>query len=161
MSLPRRRVPDPARAIATALTDAVPAARDRDLAAYQEAVQRFAAVDPEQVGLVLGAVVRSLLEDLHPDGLAGDDVRTALEHCLRSAAGWFADVDADVLVVLLAGALGVHQPDNEPHPVGGVDVAAHAPLLIADLLAASGRPLAGYLDAAFAEIARAETVEMP
>src|SRR2546422_952004 len=37
----------------------------------------------------------------------------------------------------------------------------HAPLLIADLLAAGQRPLGGYLDAAFTEIARAETMEMP
>jgi hypothetical protein len=34
-------------------------------------------------------------------------------------------------------------------------------LLIADLLAVSGRPLSRYLDAAFAEIYRAETIEMP
>jgi hypothetical protein len=34
---------------------------------------QLAALSPEQVGLVLGVVVRSLREDLHPDGrpLAG------------------------------------------------------------------------------------------
>jgi hypothetical protein len=42
-----------------------------------------------------------------------------------------------------------------------MDVALHAPLLVADLLSLSERRLAGYLDAAFTEIARAETVEMP
>jgi hypothetical protein len=99
-----------------------------------------------------------------------------LEDCVRSAAGWFPAVDAEVLVILLAGALGIHQPDAippgdlrpedpepapEPRRLSALEVASHAPLLIADLLAGSGRPLSRYLDAAFAEIYRAETIEMP
>jgi hypothetical protein len=40
-------------------------------------------------------------------------------------------------------------------------MARHAPLLIADLLAARGAGPSSYLEAAFAEIARAETMEMP
>jgi hypothetical protein len=51
--------------------------------------------------------------------------------------------------------------DDDERPPGAAEVAAHGPLLVADLLAAAGRPLAGYLDAALAEIARAETIEMP
>jgi hypothetical protein len=155
------RLPPAARAIAAGVTGAVAAAHARDREAFQEAAGQLAALNPEQVGVVLGAVVRSLLEDLHPDGLDGDDVQAVLERCARSAAGWLPEVDAGVLVALLIGALGVHEPDGEARPLSAMDVALHGPLLVDDLLTLSGRGLAGYLDAAFAEIARAETQEMP
>jgi hypothetical protein len=155
------RLTGPARIIAAATTDSVAAARDRDREAFEEAAARLAALNPEQVGLVLGAVVRSLLEELHPDGLDGDDVQAVLANCVRSAADWLPKVDPDVVTILLLGALGVHGDDGEAPPATPVDLARHAPLLIADLLAASGRDLAGYLDAAFTEIARGETQEMP
>jgi hypothetical protein len=156
-----RGLPAPARAIAEAATETVTAARARDPGAFEEAAEGLAALDPEQAGIVLGAVVRSLLEELHPDGLTGDDVGTVLGRCTRSAMEWCPGVDADVLLALLAGALGIHPSDEEPRPPGGPAVARHAPLLIADLTTVSGRPVAGYLHAAFAEIARAETVELP
>ncbi|HEV7899297.1 MAG TPA: hypothetical protein VGP31_15805 [Planosporangium sp.] len=155
------RLPAPARSIAAAVTACACAARDRDRDEFQQAAAQLAALNPEQAGLVLGAVVRSLLEDLHPDGLAGDDVQAALDRCVRSAAGWLPEIDPSVLARLLIGALGVHEPDGEAPPLGPTDVATHAPLLVADLIARSDRGIAGYLDAAFAEIARAETEEMP
>ena len=40
-------------------------------------------------------------------------------------------------------------------------MARHAPLLVADLLAVTGRPLADYLDAALAEIFIVQTMELP
>jgi hypothetical protein len=156
-----RRLPEPARSIARAVTVTVDAVRATDAEAFADGAAELAALDREQVGLVLGAVVRSLLEELHPDGLDGDDVRAVLEHCVRSCVGWFPDVDGGVLVVVLTGALGVHEPDAEPHPIPAPQLATHAPLLVADLLAATGRPLRGYLDTAFAEIMRAETMELP
>jgi hypothetical protein len=155
------RLPEPARSIAGAATECVSAARSHDREEFQQSAARLAALNPEQVGVVLGAVVRSLLEDLHPDGLSGEDVQAVLERCARSAAGWLPEVDPSVLVALLVGALGVHQPEGESRPPSATDVALHAPLLVADLLALSRRGLAAYLDAAFAEIARAETIEMP
>jgi hypothetical protein len=175
-------LPEPARTIAATLTDAVAGARVADLEALQRAAERLVSVSTaapggqEYVAVALGAVLRSLLEETHPDGLSGEDVQTVLEDCVRSAAGWFPAVDAEVLVILLAGALGIHQPDAippgdlrpedpepapEPRRLSALEVASHAPLLIADLLAGSGRPLSRYLDAAFAEIYRAETIEMP
>ncbi|MGC9667803.1 hypothetical protein ACNTMW_14770 [Planosporangium sp. 12N6] len=154
------RLPEPARSIAAAAVDAVAAARSRDSEAYRPAVARLAGLNPAQTGLVLGAVVRSLLEDLHPDGLTGDDVQAALEHCVRSAADWFPEVDPGVLATLLIGALGVHEPDDGSPAPGPAEVARHAPLLVADLLTRSGRDLAGYLDAAFTEIARGETYDV-
>jgi len=147
-------LPAPARQIATAATEAVAAAGERDGGAYGPAVERLAA--DERAGLVLGGVVRLLLEETHPDGLAGDDVRQVLERCARSAASWLPDVDPHVLLVLLASALGVYEPADDDAPPGPAAIARHAPLLVADLLAATGRPLAGYLAGAFAEVARTE-----
>ncbi len=46
-------------------------------------------------------------------------------------------------------------------PPTPAEYAWHAPLIITALLPAGGRRLDGYLDAAFAEIARAEEMEMP
>ncbi|MFF5174141.1 hypothetical protein ACFY3U_16055 [Micromonospora sp. NPDC000089] len=154
MTVTWRHLPAPAREIAAAATEAVEAARSRDDEAYAPAVARLATA--ERSGLVLGAVVRLLLEQTHPDGLDGDDVRQVLERCVRSAAAWRPGVDPHVVLVLLAGALGVYDPGDDDAPPGPAAVAAHGPLLVADLLPAGGRPLAPYLDAAFAEIARTE-----
>jgi hypothetical protein len=161
MSLSGRRWPAPVRAIAEAAEDAVTAVIARDLESFESAAVRLAALNPEQVGLVLGAVVRMLLEELHPDGLAGEDIQVVLARCARAAVGWVPDVDLDVLVVLLTGALGIHQPDEEARPIGGLELARHTPLLVADLLGVVGRPLAGYLEVAVTEIARSETMELP
>jgi hypothetical protein len=147
-----RHLPPAARAIAVAATEAVEAARSRDADAYGDAVEKLAALDPEATGRVLGAVVRTLLEQRHPDGLDGDDVRAALEHAVRSAGAW-RDVDPQVMVVLLVGALGIHETDEDA-PVAPRALAEHAPLLIDDLLA--NHNFAPLLTRAFAEIERAE-----
>ncbi|MFI5837175.1 hypothetical protein ACIA5A_26225 [Micromonospora sp. NPDC051300] len=149
-----RHLPAPAREIAVTATDAVDAARARDVEAYRSAVERLATAD--RAGLVLGGVVRLLLEEGHPDGLDGDDVRQVLERCVRGAATWWTDVDPHVLLVLLAGALGVYDPGDDDAPPDPAAVARHAPLLVADLLTVTGRPFADYLTAAFGEVARTE-----
>ncbi|MFI7578191.1 hypothetical protein [Micromonospora sp. NPDC049497] len=154
MSTTWRHLPAPAREIAVAATDAVTAAREQDIEAYDVAVGRLATAD--RSGLVLGAVVRSLLEVGHPDGLAGDDVRAVLERCVRGAARWRADVDPHVVLVLLAGSLGLYDPEADEAPPGPAAVAAHGPLLVADLLTATGRPFEAHLTSAFAEIHRTE-----
>ncbi|GAB3950907.1 hypothetical protein GCM10027614_52050 [Micromonospora vulcania] len=105
-----RHLPATARTIAVTATAAVAAARARDGQAYDEAVAGLA-VD-ERSGLVLGAVVRLLLEQGHPDGLDGDDVRQVLAHCVQDAARWRSDVDPHVVLVLLASALGVYDPEG-------------------------------------------------
>ncbi|MFC4019709.1 hypothetical protein ACFOW4_17430 [Micromonospora sp. GCM10011542] len=149
-----RHLPASARGIAGAATDAVQAAQGRDSEAFEAATARLVAADGS--GLVLGAVVRLLLEETHPDGLDGDDVRKVLERCVRAAAQWRPDVDPHVVLVLLAGALGVYDPDGDESPPDPPALARHAPLLVADLLAASGRSLDVYLAAAFTEIERTE-----
>ena len=171
-------LPAPVRALAAAVTDAVDAARDHDPERLATTASALASADGS--GKIMGMAVRLLLEELHPDGLDGDDLREVTSRCARAAAPWFPGVRPGVLVVVLAGALGVH-PDTPPdgtrdderppepddpwsdvplRPSAG-DVARHAVVLLADLLAARGRALRGYLEAAFTELARRETVEQP
>ncbi|WFE62754.1 MULTISPECIES: hypothetical protein [Micromonospora] len=154
MTVTWRHLPTPAREIAVAATEAVEAAQAHDGATYDRAVLRLAGAD--RAGLVLGGMVRLLLEQAHPDGLDGSDIRRVLEHCIRSAETWQPDVDPHVVLVLLAGALGIYDPadgDASPDPV---TVARHAPLLVTDLLEVTGIPFAGCLEAAFSEVARTE-----
>jgi hypothetical protein len=146
------------RVITEAVTDAVTAARGADAAGFAEAVGRVAGVDPARVALLLGWVVRRLLEETHPDGMDGEDLRAALSGCAAAAAGWESGVDPTALLVVLTGALGLSDPDEQP-AVAPADIARNAVLLTAFLL--GPRPFAPYLEGAFAELQRAETVEMP
>jgi hypothetical protein len=148
-----RHLPAAARPIAAATDAAVAAVRDRDHEAFAEAVGDLAALDPGQVGLILGTAVRLLLEDTHPDGLDGDDVRAVLERCVRAAAGWGADADPHVQLILLAGALGVTADDGETPPAPDA-LARNATLLLADLL--GPRPARDYLTGALTEIEHAQ-----
>ncbi|MFI5842474.1 hypothetical protein ACIA8K_22475 [Catenuloplanes sp. NPDC051500] len=149
-----RHLPPTARGIAVAASDAVEAARGRDATAFEGAAEALAAQDQERVGRVLGAVVRMLVEESHADGVDSDDVRAVLAHCVREAMAWQADVDPQVVLVLLAGALGVYDPDDENPPPKALAQARHSALLIASLL--STRPFADYLTLALGDIARAE-----
>jgi len=149
-----RHLPSPARPIAAAVVVAVEAAQRRDEAALAAAVDDLAALDSAQTGLVLGTLVRVLLEDTHHDGLDGEAVRAVLERGVRSAASWQPEVDPHVMLLLLAGALGVTEEDDDaPPPKPGL-LARHAALLTADLL--GPRPPRPFLDATFTEIQRAQ-----
>jgi hypothetical protein len=147
-----RHLPATARPIAAATEAAVAAVRARDSEALAEAVSRLTALDQTPTGLILGTTVRLLLEETHPDGLDGDDVRKVLEHCVRTAAPWQPEVDPHVLLVLLAGALGVL--DDDVPPPKPDELALHASLLLADLH--GQRPMKEVLTAALAEIERAQ-----
>jgi hypothetical protein len=147
-----RHLPAPARPIAATTDAAVAAVRSRDTEALAAAVDQLAALDPAQTGLILGTTVRLLLEETHPDGLDGDDVRKVLEDCVRGAAAWLPEVDPHVLLVLLAGALGVL--DGDVPPPKPDELARHAALLLADLQ--GHRPMPELLTAALAEIERAQ-----
>ena len=153
MTSPWRHLPVAARPIAAAANAAVVAAREHDGEALAAAVADLASLDPAQVGLILGTAVRLLLEDTHPDGLDGDDVRAVLEHCVRAAAGWQPVADPHVLLILLAGALGVLSDDDEPPP-GPETLFRNAALLLTDLLGPRSAP--DYLTAALLEIERAQ-----
>lgn len=168
-----------------AIGESVDAARAEDADRFAEAATRLAAQDPQRLVLVQAGVIRALLEELHPEGLSSADAQDLLRRCLTWAASWCPQADPRVLVAVLTGALGLDDgtagpatsgasrdsgdsgDSGEDGPAGPVGTAGPAvlsegaALLIADLLAAAGAPLAGYLDAALAELERAETIEMP
>jgi hypothetical protein len=153
-----QHLPPPARPVATAALAAVAAARNRDGEGLSEAASDLAALDPAHVGLILGTTVRVLLEETHPDGLTGDDIREVLVHCVRASTDWQPEVDPHVVLMLLAGALGVPEEDGEPPPKSDV-VARHAALLIADLMGespAADQRTASCLTRAMKEIERAQ-----
>ena len=147
-----RHLPPPARPIAAAATAAVGAAQRRDGDELTAAVSDLAALDQAQTGLILGVAVRLLLEDGNPDGVDGEAVREVLQRCVRSAATWQPEVDPHVVLLLLAGALGVAEEDSEPlQPEVG---SRHAALLLAELL--GERPAPPLLTAALREIERSQ-----
>lgn len=120
----------------------------------------LAAADPARVSVVTGAVVRALLERLHPGGLTGDAVGDVLRAAAVSGL-WLPDLDPTVLLVVVTGSLGLLDVDDQPAALSPGAVRRHAPVLIASLLATLGAPLGAELDAALAELRRSETVEMP
>ncbi|AGL20628.1 hypothetical protein [Actinoplanes sp. N902-109] len=148
-----RQLPAPARPIAAATAAAVRAAKEQDPQALTEAVAELGAQDQAQTGLILGTAVRLLLETRHPDGLDADDVRAVLAGTARSAAAWCPGVDPQVLLYLLANALGVWEDDGEPVPKSEA-LGRHAALLIDHLVAAE--PITDVLTATLAEIQRAQ-----
>ena len=139
-----RHLPAVARPIAAATDAAVGAAQSGDRAAMAEAVGDLAALDPAQVGLILGTTLRLLLEERHPDGLTGDDVRAVLQRAVHGDP----EADPQVMLTLLAGALGVH--DDEPPAAKPDAVAGQAVRLLADQLA--GAPIRRHLELAMTEI---------
>lgn len=187
-----RELPGPARAVGAAITRSADLAAAADREKYEPSITELAALPAEQTGLVLGAVVRTLLEEQHSGGLDADDIREVLVSCRAEADRWLppTSVSTTVLIAVLSSALGVHEagvtytelltPDStetgwvDPEIGGGPGTAAggpppptaaeyawHAPLLIASLLCTARGRLDRCLDAAFAELARAEIMEMP
>ncbi|WP_127497670.1 hypothetical protein [Actinoplanes solisilvae] len=144
-----RHLPAPARPIAAAASAAVLAAQAHDSDALDAATAGLAALDPAQTGLIVGTAVRLLLERAHPDGLDADAVREVLAKSVRAAAAWRPDVDPQVVLYLLAAALGVLDEEATPAPKPA-ELALHAALLLADLLGA--QPPQGLLTAALREI---------
>jgi hypothetical protein len=147
-----RDLPAPARVVADAAKAAVDAANQRDADAFEPAAVILAAA--EGSGLVLGSVVRLLLEEQNPDGLGADEVEAALVDCTTWAESWAPDVDPHAVLVLLASALGVHDPDGEVPDPSPHELSRHGALLTASLLGL--RPIDRYLTTAFTEIRRHE-----
>jgi hypothetical protein len=145
-----RHLPPPARPIAEAADRAVDAVRARDRAEFDAAVAVLGALDPAQVGLLLGTVVRLAMEEAHPDGLDGEDVRAVL----TGVAHEWPDADPYVLLVVLAGALGMHDTEADAPTPKPDALARHAALLVAHLLTA--RPFPPYVDRAAQEIERTQ-----
>ena len=187
MTVSWQDAPGPARGIGTAIARAVDAAtglEGGDFDDYEPAALELMSQPLQPVGVVLSAIVRTLLEEKHPDGLDSDDISQVLGGCYRAATRWMpADrLDPSVLIAVLASALGIHEPGVTYDEIGAppradgdewadpsdevppraptpAEYAWTAPVLIADLL--GGRRLNRYLDNAFSEIYTSESMEMP
>ncbi|WP_072807169.1 hypothetical protein [Rhodococcoides yunnanense] len=149
--------PPTVRAIAVATDEAVIAARARSVEGFADAVLTLSSEDAAQVGSIHAEMVRSLLEELHPDGLTGEDVQDVLSLTVRSAAEWNPNLDVPGFVEVLTGALGVADTEEvrpRPRP-------EHAVLIIVNLLARRKGSAEVYIRRAVAEIQRAQTMEMP
>lgn len=153
-----RDLPPAARAVAARVCAAVGAAGTADAEELRGAAADLEALDAAHVSVVLGAVTRMLLEEQHPDGVDGDDLRAVLDGCSRWALGWLPETDPEVLLVIVAGALGVHpeEADGIARP-GPAAIALHAPLLLAYLL--GSKKLDRYVASAYDEIARSEVMD--
>jgi hypothetical protein len=160
MTGPNQGWSGPARPMVAAVNAALEAAQAGDPDDFAAAILALGRLDSSQVTVLLGAMVRDLLERSHPDGLDSDDAHEVLESCVRFAQAWYRELDADSAVQALIGALGVSDVDEMPGP-DEMSVVAHGVLLIADQLAILAQDLAPVLDAALAELMRAQTVELP
>ena len=160
MTAAYRSWPAPARTMAVAIDAAVTAAQAGDQAAFADAVAELRRLDREQLLMLLGAVVRELLERAHPDGIDADDAEQALQSCIRATAGWYPQLDSDLLIRALVAALGVTGPDDAP-AADELAVAVHGLLLVADQLGVQHQRLAPFLDGALQELMREQTIELP
>jgi hypothetical protein len=177
-------VPGPALDLVRTITQAVHTAMGGDDdATYDSAIAQLA-THPTG-GRVLGDVLRSLIEETHPDGLTSEDITLVIGRCYRTATAWLPPerVDVTMLLAVLASALGIHEPtvtyealdlprseaDECQDPDDSVPVkqpvwpeyAWHAPLLVADLLPFAPATFDHYLDTTFAEYAREAREELP
>ncbi|HEY9483363.1 MAG TPA: hypothetical protein VIR00_10410 [Micromonosporaceae bacterium] len=78
-------IPGPARDFVRTVTQAVNTAVSGDDAATYDNATAQLATQPIG-GRVLADVLRSLLEDTHPDGLNSDDIMLMIGRCYRAAA---------------------------------------------------------------------------
>jgi hypothetical protein len=152
-------LPAPVRTVTDAVMAAALAVQAQDRSALDDAAAQLAAADPELVKLLLGGTARTALERAHPQGLDAEDARDVLERVVRTALTWLPDVDVAALILVLTGALGMQNPDEED-PVAPAVIAVHAMLLLAELGNTPDqvqRDLAG----AVSELHRHQTVELP
>jgi hypothetical protein len=146
-------------ALPAAISAAVDQARLGEVEQFAEALGKLGGFDPERLGIAQAAAIRSLLEESFPDGLDGDDARLLLTRC-AAASAWYPGFDADALLQVLSGALGMTDPEEQPQSERSV-LATHAVLVMTELSATKPDELTGHLNRALAEIQRAETMEMP
>jgi hypothetical protein len=160
MTAAYRSWPDPARTMARAIDATASAAQAGDADAFAAGLGDLNGVDRAPLAVLLGAVLRDLLERGHADGLDADDAEQVMDSCVRGAARWYGPVDTEALVRALTGALDITDPDDAP-ALAEPAVVTHGLLLIADQLTVLQLDLPAVLDVALRELMRAQTVELP
>jgi hypothetical protein len=156
---PVKHPQDAGAVLSSAIAAAVDSARAGDLARFTADCARLEALDIEQVGILEAAVIRSLLEQAHPDGVDSADIRDLLTRSAQ-AASWFPDFTVDAVLLVLSGALGMIDPEEQPSLERRL-AARHGALVIAELAGATPAVVRTHLGQAVGEIRRAETIELP
>ncbi|OHV32412.1 MULTISPECIES: hypothetical protein [Pseudofrankia] len=157
-------LPPEGRELARAVTALVDAARRGDAAALRAACEQLRARDETVARDLLHRLTLGLVERAYPDGLDGDDVRGLFDEVIRQASPWLAGpgLDPYAVLVVLAGTLSVHPPDDAPRPSLAPDALPVACALVVDLLLARlGSRLPAELARAFDELRTAQTMEIP
>jgi hypothetical protein len=111
-------MPGPAHDLVRTVTQAVDTAIGGDDAATYDSATAQLATQPTG-GRVLGDVLRSLLEDIHADGLDSDDITLVIGRCYRAAAAWLPPERIDVTVLLArrrAATWRPHSPSTRERP---------------------------------------------
>ncbi|SBW23648.1 hypothetical protein [Protofrankia symbiont of Coriaria ruscifolia] len=152
-------LPPSGLAVHSAVTTAVAAAAAHDPAALRDACARLRTCEEQQVRDVLHALTLGLIEKTFPAGLDADDLRALLADVMHAATTWFPDLDPHAVVLVLTGALSVHETDAPPVDADALPIACA--LAVSHLVHQLRIPLELELTHAFDELRRAQTMEMP
>jgi hypothetical protein len=155
-------LPPAGRAIARAVTALVSATAVRDEGALRMACTALRDCDEAATYDVLARLTLGLVERAFPDGLDADDVRALFDEVAGDAAGWLAALDPMAVLVVVAGTLSIHPPDDAPKPSLDPDALPVACALVVDhLLGRLGARLPSELTRAFDELRTAQTMDLP
>ncbi|ONH30335.1 hypothetical protein [Pseudofrankia asymbiotica] len=155
-------LPPEGRVLARTVTAVVDAAGQRDAAALRAACLQLRARDETLTGDVLHRLTLGLVERAYPDGVDADDIRGLFDEVVRLASPWLTGLDPYAVVLVLAGALSIHPPDDAPKPSLDPDALPIACALVVDhLLAQLGSRLPAELARTFDDLRTAQTMEIP
>ena len=155
-------LPPAGRAIARAVAALVGAAVTRDADALRAGCVALRDCDETAAFDVLARLTLGLVERAFPDGLDADDVRALFDEVAAGAAGWLTGLDPMAVLVVVAGTLSIHPPDDAPRPSLDQDALPVACALVVDhLLTRLGARLAPELARAFDELRTAQMMELP
>lgn len=153
--------PKTTRQIASATDAALVAARNGSSDDFGDALDDLTGLPYETVTAVHAGMVRELFEELHPDGLTGEDVQAVLTRAVRDGLRWLPSMQPDAVVAVITATLGVQDTEATGPRITPDQYLTAGLLVLADLLAARKAAPAAYLRRAIAEIERSETMEMP
>ena len=99
--------PKTTQRIASATDAALVAARAGASEVFGDALDDLVGLPYETVTAVHAGMMRELFEELHPDGLTGEDVQTVLPRAVRDGVRWLPSMQPNAVVAVITGALGV------------------------------------------------------
>ncbi|MBF0661756.1 hypothetical protein [Rhodococcus sp. (in: high G+C Gram-positive bacteria)] len=153
--------PKTTQRIASATDAALVAARAGASEVFGDALDDLVGLPYETVTAVHAGMMRELFEELHPDGLTGEDVQTVLTRAVRDGVRWLPSMQPDAVVAVITGALGVQDVEATDPRIAPEQYLTAGLLVLTDLLAARKAAPGPCLRRAIAEIERSETMEMP